>query len=660
MKKFLIMSLFLLLFVTGCVGLPVIYEGDSNNGNTPDTPEVPEVPEVPVISGESVKTGLAIITNIGGSVSKNANFDITLVAVTVTEDGVINSCKIDSVGTDIKFDENGEITTNLTKEVLTKYELGDAYNMETYGGAIAEWYEQADALAQYCVGKTAEEVAGISVDENTKPTDTDLNSSVTIAIGSYKEAIVKAVNNAKDLGANHRDVLHMAASVSVSSSKNATADSNGVAEVDVDVTAVTERYGYITSCAIDSVQAKVEFDVTGAIASDLTKEVLTKHELGDAYGMVAWGGAIAEWNEQTNSFCDYIKGKTAQQVNDIAVNEGTKPTEPDLSTSVTIAIGGYKALIAEALENVVVGKAVKTGLAILTNLSNKSGKASFDITIVAVTVDAKGVITSCKIDNVGTDIEIGADGKIATALSNDIKSKYELGDAYGMVAWGGAIGEWYEQADALAAYCVGKTAEQVTGISVDEGTKPTDTDLNSSVTIAIGSYKEAIVKAVNNAKFIGANSSDTLKLAVNASSTDSVDATAAKNGTVQINVDAALVTEKNGYITSCAIDSVQAKIEFDVTGAIVSDFTKEVLTKHELGDAYGMVAWAGAAAEWCDQTNTFCQYVTGKTAQQVAGISVDAGTKPSIGSDLSLGVDLPTSVTIAIGGYKALIAEALA
>jgi hypothetical protein len=378
--------------------------------------------------------------------------------------------------------------------------------------------------------------------------------------------------------------------------------------------------------------------------------------------MVAWGGAIAEWYEQTDSFCNYVTGKTAKQVNDIAVNEGTKPTEPDLSTSVTIAIGGYKALIAEALDGVVVGKSVKTGLAILTKLSIKDGtKASFDITVVAVTVDAKGVITACKIDNVGTELQIGTEGQIITALSKDIKSKYELGDSYGMVAWGNAIGEWYEQADALAAYCVGKTADQVAGISVDEGTKPSEgTDLNTSVTIAIGSYKDAIVKAINNAKYIGANSLDELNLAVNASSTDSVAATASKAGTAQINVDAALVTEKNGYITSCVIDSVQAKINFDVTGAFTSDLTKPVLTKHELGDLYGMVAWGGAVAEWCDQTNTFCQYVTGKTAQQVAGISVDAGTKPSIGSDLSLGVDLPTSVTIAIGGFQALIAEALA
>jgi hypothetical protein len=65
--------------------------------------------------------------------------------------------------------------------------------------------------------------------------------------------------------------------------------------------------------------------------------------------MVAWGGAIAEWNAQAASFANYITGKTAAEVAGIAVDAGTKPTGADLSSSVTIAIGGFQALIAKAL-----------------------------------------------------------------------------------------------------------------------------------------------------------------------------------------------------------------------------------------------------------------------------------------------------------------------
>ena len=343
MKKILIMSLFLLFFVTGCVGLPVIYECDC-----PKDEEKPDTK--PEITEGSVKTGVAIITSVKGSKVQNANYDITLVAVTVNEEGVITSCAIDSVGTDIKFDTTGIITTNLKTVIKSKQELGDAYNMVQYGGAKYEWYKQVNSLAQYCVGKTAAEVEGIAVDAGTKPSGADLSSSVTIAIGGYKNAIVEAVNNAKHLGANSKDTLHIAVNASISSSKNATIEKNGVAQLDLDFTAVTEKNGVITSCVIDSVQAKVEFDITGTIKSDITKAISTKNELGADYGMVAWGGAIAEWNEQTASFCEYVKGKTAEEVEGIAVDAGTKPSGADLSTSVTIAIGGFKALIAEALE----------------------------------------------------------------------------------------------------------------------------------------------------------------------------------------------------------------------------------------------------------------------------------------------------------------------
>ena len=106
----------------------------------------------------------------------------------------------------------------------------------------------------------------------------------------------------------------------------------------------------MTSCVIDSVQAKVNFDQTGTISTDLTAPVQTKNQLGENYGMVAWGGAIAEWNEQAASFAAYVTGKTIDEVQTIAVNEKTAPTEADLASSVTIAIGGFQELVAKAMQ----------------------------------------------------------------------------------------------------------------------------------------------------------------------------------------------------------------------------------------------------------------------------------------------------------------------
>ena len=102
--------------------------------------------------------------------------------------------------------------------------------------------------------------------------------------------------------------------------------------------------------AIDAVQAKVNFDAKGAVTTDLTAPVLTKNELGENYGMVAYGGAIAEWDAQAAAFASYITGKTAADVAGIAVNEKTAPTDADLTASVTIKIGGFQTLVAKAAQ----------------------------------------------------------------------------------------------------------------------------------------------------------------------------------------------------------------------------------------------------------------------------------------------------------------------
>ena len=131
------------------------------------------------------------------------------------------------------------------------------------------------------------------------------------------------------------------------------ADSKNAEEVAYDVTVVgvtVDDAGVIHSCIIDSVGAKVAFDAAGVITSDLTAAPATKNELGENYGMVAWGQASSEWNEQAASFASYITGKTADEIAGIAVTETTKPADgTDLASSVTIALDGVQALIAKAL-----------------------------------------------------------------------------------------------------------------------------------------------------------------------------------------------------------------------------------------------------------------------------------------------------------------------
>lgn len=365
MKKTLALILTIVLAVSllaGCTGTTVVVgECTCPSETTPasDPAPVESTPEdTAPVAVSALKTGLAVTTSVSDSASATAEaegvakYDITLAAVTVDDNGVIQSCVIDSVPASVNFDATGTITTDLTAAVPTKNEMGADYGMVAWGGAVAEWDEQVAALADFAVGKTVEELKNGAIDETGKaPEGSDLASSATIYLGGFVSAIEAAVNNAQHLGAQSGDELVLTTMSSLGKSASADGENAGNAQLDTDIAVLTRKDGVITSCYIDSVQAKIAFDATGTITTDLTAPVKTKNELGADYGMVAWGGAIADWNEQAAAFASYITGMTADEVAGIAVSESTKPADgSDLASSVTISIGGFQALIAKAMQ----------------------------------------------------------------------------------------------------------------------------------------------------------------------------------------------------------------------------------------------------------------------------------------------------------------------
>ena len=362
MKKFSFLLTIALIvgMLAGCAGTPVVYYSDctcpTGSHEVVEIPTEPVQTEAPAVAEGAVKTGMFIASNI--SESKNATgdengevkYDLTIVAVNVDDNGVITDCVIDSLGTSVAFDATGAIVTDLAAAVQTKSELGENYGMVAWGGAIAEWDAQAAALANYAVGKTVEELYYGAVGETGYAQDADLASSATIYLGGYVQAIELAIANAKHLGAQAGNELKLAIMANLSDSTPADAENAGNAQLNVDAIALTMNGDTITSAYIDSLQGKVAFDATGVITTALDVQFATKNMLGEQYGMVAWGGAIAEWDQQAASFCAYVTGKTPAEVAGIAVNEGTKPTDADLAASVTIAIGGFQALVAKACQ----------------------------------------------------------------------------------------------------------------------------------------------------------------------------------------------------------------------------------------------------------------------------------------------------------------------
>ena len=355
MKKLTaILSLILVVcMLAGCAGTTVVYYSDctcpaGSHVQTPATEAVQTEP--PVVAEGSVKTGLAVITTAKNTEAEDGSvieYDVTVAAVLVDDNGVIVDCVIDSAGPALAFNAEGAITTDLKATIQTKTELGDAYGMKAYAGSQYEWYEQAQALADYAVGKTVEELRTGAVNESGKAADADLASTATIYLGGYVAAIEKAVANAQHLGAQAGDELKIATICSLADSTAPEGENPGNAQLNVDVTAITVSGDVITSCYIDSMQAKVAFTAEGVAE---IPAFATKNELGEAYGMKAWGGATYEWNEQAANFAAYVTGKTAAEVAGIAIDETTKPTDADLGASVTISIGGFQALIAKAAQ----------------------------------------------------------------------------------------------------------------------------------------------------------------------------------------------------------------------------------------------------------------------------------------------------------------------
>ena len=669
MKKIAILLVLCMIatMAAGCAGTPVVYYPECTCP-TEAVEAAPEAPatEAPAAEG-ALKTGLALVANVGDSKSATAEeagegkYDVTMVGVLVDDNGVIQDCIIDGIAASVQFDNKGALVTDTAVAPQTKNELGENYGMVAWGGAVAEWDAQAAALASFAVGKTVEELKSGAIDETGKaPAGSDLATQATIYLGGYVSAIEKAVANAQHLGAQAGDTLKLATVNEINGSKAATAEAAGLAQLYTTVSALTMKGETITSCAIDAVQAKVEFDAAGAVTTDLTAPVLTKNELGENYGMVAYGNAIAEWNVQAASFASYITGKTAADVAAIAVDEKTAPTDADLTASVTIKIGGFQDLIAKAAGAETQEGALKTGLALVANAKDsksataeEAGEGKYDVTMVGVLVDDNGVIQDCIIDGIAASVQFDNKGALVTDTAVAPQTKNELGENYGMVAWGGSIAEWDEQAAALASFAVGKTVEELKSGAIDEtGKAPAGSDLASQATIYLGGYVSAIEKAVANAQHLGAQAGDSLKLAAVNEISDSTAAAEGADGLAQLYTTVTALTMNGETITSCAIDAVQAKVNFDTTGTITTtDLTAPIQTKNELGENYGMVAWGGAIAEWDAQAASFASYITGKTAADVAAIAVDEKTAPT-------DADLTASVTIKIGGFQDLIAKA--
>lgn len=111
----------------------------------------------------------------------------------------------------------------------------------------------------------------------------------------------------------------------------------------------------------------------------------------------------------------------------------------------------------------------------------------------------------------------------------------------------------------------------------------------------------------------------------------------------------AVITDGNGKIVDCVVDCSDFKYSFEDAKA---QTVKEYPTKNELGDDYGMVAYAGAKYEWYQQAENFANFVIGKDAKDATFLALGADGKAA-------DADLISGCTIAIGDFKKALVKAM-
>ena len=258
-------------------------------------------------------------------------------------------------------------------------------------------------------------------------------------------------------------------------SKNAEGDANGYQEMAQTLAAVLlDKDGKVVKCEIDAVDFKLEYTADGKAVA--LAEVKTKYELGDNYGMVAYGKAAKEWYEQIDILEKAIVGKTLDEIKALVV-EGYKPSDEVATAGCTIAIADYIKAVEKAINNAKESDATKDstlnlGIVVSAGESHNAaadanGVLEAESAFCAAALDADKKVVASVSDALTVSASFDTKGALSADSKKDITTKLEAGTNYGMVAYGNAKKEWFEQAAAFDAACAGKTADEISALVVN-------------------------------------------------------------------------------------------------------------------------------------------------------------------------------------------------
>ena len=298
----------------------------------------------------------AKMTDATADKAGSAQVDTTMLVAAFDAEGKVVSVTIDVAQQKLGVNADGTTADAAAADIRTKVEKEGDYGMVGASGIGKEYFEQINALEDWMVGKTVEEIVNMPVMDRGDgshthvPTDADLAAKCTVTVKAYLDALQEAWDNAVEVEGFAK--LGLGQNISVKGTA-ATADKNGAVQVDTNMVGVAlDAEGKILWGKIDVAQQKIAFDATGVKAGDV--DVRTKVEKEGDYGMAGASSIGKEYYEHVAALGEWMVGKTVAEV--VAMETYDKgdgshtavPAVEELKASCTVTVGAYLEALDEA------------------------------------------------------------------------------------------------------------------------------------------------------------------------------------------------------------------------------------------------------------------------------------------------------------------------
>lgn len=322
-------------------------------------------------------------------------------------------------------------------------------------------------------------------------------------------------NNDPDEGKDDKVELKLGLGVVVEAAATDYEEEDGAAELIVTAAAVlVNKDGKIVACALDTFDATAIVGVNGTVTAPTSLK--TKGELGTDYGMSTNPYApdlngdekVLEWNEQAAAFVKLCIGKNSAGVMALVANDGYYGTEEVQNAGCTIGVNAFANAVKKAIDNAKVEGAtdkdtlklaITASVAAVDAEGEEAGSAEFVVNVAAAAKNGKKVsamYSDC------VDAAFAVDNKGAVTAPTSLKTKVELGTAYGMstnpyaqdLNDDGKVLEWNEQVKAFDNLCKGKDANGIKALALNTGYGVEDVQ-NAACTINIADLVKTAAKA---------------------------------------------------------------------------------------------------------------------------------------------------------------------